>query len=98
MLFCPKCGFTFPQVDATSASGVVAPGPPGARAAYIPGNALPPRSAYVPPPTLPTIPRTSTPYSTPTAPPPNGKYCIRCGTLIARPAVYCPVCQQPQGT
>jgi len=32
----------------------------------------------------------------PIAPPPNAKFCTRCGNLIARPAVYCPVCQQPQ--
>jgi RNA polymerase subunit RPABC4/transcription elongation factor Spt4 len=108
-LFCTKCGFTLPQLDA-SVSPNAPPGAPGAR----PGPAVGPPVS--PPFGAPTGGRTSvgfgpvTPpgaYAYPAAtvpgavgpipPPPNAKYCVRCGTLISRPAVYCPVCQSPQG-
>ncbi|MGI0071579.1 MAG: zinc-ribbon domain-containing protein [Thermoplasmata archaeon] len=94
-LFCSKCGFTLPQVDAAA--------PPLARAAppvsvVAPGTAPPmvrvtsPASAAYP--VAPGIDASG--FTGPIAPPPSGKYCIRCRTIISRAAVYCPVCQQPQ--
>lgn len=70
------------------ASSAVPPAPPMASAAI-------PAAAYTVGPSTPGAPPPQ--YLTRMQPPSNGKYCIRCGTLISRPAVYCPVCQQPQG-
>jgi RNA polymerase subunit RPABC4/transcription elongation factor Spt4 len=108
-LFCPKCGFTLPQGDVGSpapaaragphASGLgVSSSPPAAVPASPLSSAPPPNGA--PPIAMPPPPPAATGpglYLTRIPPPPNGKYCVRCGTLISRPAVYCPVCQQPQG-
>jgi RNA polymerase subunit RPABC4/transcription elongation factor Spt4 len=96
-LFCTKCGYTLPQAGA-------APPPPPAAAG---GGAPAPSSTLPPPPPGGTVPypaptgyavlASSVPGATaPMAPPPNGKYCVRCRTVISRAAVYCPVCQQPQ--
>jgi RNA polymerase subunit RPABC4/transcription elongation factor Spt4 len=100
-LFCTKCGFTLPQGDAP------VPIPPRPLRSSAPVPAAPP---FAPP--VPGIPAgypmvlQAVPYIVPAAaipgamgpvpPPPNAKYCTRCGTMIAQPAVYCPVCQQPQ--
>jgi RNA polymerase subunit RPABC4/transcription elongation factor Spt4 len=101
-LFCTKCGYTLPQVDA--AVGIT--GSPAAGAPL--GTSSPPAS-----PASPAAPSAGIPvayplggYATlapptagavgPIAPPPAGKYCIRCRTIISRAAVFCPVCQQPQ--
>ncbi len=113
-LFCAKCGFTLPQVDAS----VPPPPPPpplrSASAAGSPGGA----AAPPPPPPPPTPGRPATAWAAPPAAPasvaypipapvlgtgpipapPSGKYCVRCRTIISRSAVYCPVCQQPQTT
>ncbi len=105
-LFCAKCGYTLPQAEA-SPPPVAAPvpvTPPGAVSVpsapqvaavpYRPVAPFPPYGgaqapvAYV----APVPPGASGPIS----PPPSAKYCVRCGTLITRVAVYCPVCQQPQ--
>jgi RNA polymerase subunit RPABC4/transcription elongation factor Spt4 len=99
-LFCTKCGYTLPQVGSTP------PVPPPAPA---PGSSSPLQS---PPPTRPAppfpyptagpmgayaVPAPSIPGAVgPIPPPPSAKYCVRCRTIIARAAVYCPVCQQPQ--
>ncbi len=100
-LFCPKCGYTLPQSDSsgalprpgtpipatrTAAPGVPAPLPP-----------IPPRYVPVAPPGAYAAPVAAVPGAVgPIAPPRFAKYCVRCGTVIAQPAVYCPVCQQPQ--
>ncbi|MGP8073074.1 MAG: zinc-ribbon domain-containing protein [Thermoplasmata archaeon] len=104
-LFCAKCGFTLPQPGVGGGSGSPPPpSTPGGMWTSGPtsnGTTVPPptpgSSAPAPPPTRGSSP--PIPMPSPAAywpPPPNGKYCVRCGTLIARPAVYCPVCQQPQ--
>lgn len=92
-LFCTKCGFTLPQgsgVPTVGASAAAAPLPsplPAAPAGY----------PVVIPPVPYLVPASSLPGAVgPVPPPPNAKYCTRCGTMIAQPAVYCPVCQQPQ--
>ncbi len=76
----------------------------GGAAAGTPLSGAPAPPTPPPPAPPPTDPRGSAavPPSPPPAPfagtmPPGGKYCVRCGTLISRVAVYCPVCQQPQG-
>ncbi|HTT73466.1 MAG TPA: zinc-ribbon domain-containing protein [Thermoplasmata archaeon] len=97
-LFCTKCGYTLPQGEASPAVVPPPPGPPGVAGAR-PGSPAPP-PLYVPvaapgsyaAPAPPPVPGATGPM----APPPNGKFCVRCRTLIARSAVYCPVCQQPQ--
>jgi RNA polymerase subunit RPABC4/transcription elongation factor Spt4 len=95
-LFCAKCGYTLPQAD-----GSPPPPPPSApigRPAG-PGFAGSPSVGYPPvgAPLSYAAPAPPVPGATgPIAPPPNGKYCTRCRTVIARAAVYCPVCQQPQ--
>ncbi|HLM91644.1 MAG TPA: hypothetical protein VK424_06305 [Thermoplasmata archaeon] len=105
-LFCAKCGFTLPQSGVAGVSGS-APPSPAPVGMWISGSGSsgaavsPPPSQGAPPPPPPSNRPLPTPGSLPPAsvywpPPPNGKYCVRCGTLIARPAVYCPVCQQPQ--
>ncbi len=97
-LFCGKCGYTLPQTEAGAPAG-----------AY--SGRLPPASPVPPaPPTIasggwgPVVPPGA--YAAPTdavpgavgaiPPPPFAKYCVRCAALISSPAVYCPVCQQPQ--
>ena len=99
-LFCTKCGYTLPQGDGAAAN--VAATPP----APVPVSGAPPSGApsgypvgypvvlqavpYI-------VPASSVPGALgPVAPPPNAKFCNRCGTAIAQPAVYCPVCEQPQ--
>jgi RNA polymerase subunit RPABC4/transcription elongation factor Spt4 len=98
-LFCPKCGFTLPQGDAPGTTA-----PPLSAPARVPGGNAPASVASSPLPYVPVAPPGA--YAAPVAavpgavgpirPPPLAKYCVRCGTLIAQPAVYCPVCQQPQ--
>ena len=99
-LFCTKCGYTLPQADlapspiSPASAGAVAP----ARAAPS-TSAAPPPAPYgaLPPPTAYAVPTTVIPGAVgPIPAPPSGKYCVRCRTIIARSAVYCPVCQQPQ--
>ncbi|HEY1198916.1 MAG TPA: zinc-ribbon domain-containing protein [Thermoplasmata archaeon] len=107
-LFCTKCGYTLPQVDAAAGSTANVPAHP----LPAPGAALGPPSPAGPTPPPPP-PSVGMPWAYPTggyatlAPPipgavgpipapPAGKYCIRCRTVISRVAVYCPVCQQPQ--
>ncbi|HTZ61573.1 MAG TPA: zinc ribbon domain-containing protein [Thermoplasmata archaeon] len=90
-LFCAKCGYTLPQVD----TAVTVPPP-----ATTP-TAMPMLSAFTGVPATPSSASMSLAGSGgaatgPIAPPPSGKYCIRCRTIIARAAVFCPVCQQPQ--
>jgi len=93
-LFCTKCGFTLPQGsgDATSGEPRAAAPPPS------PPLAPAPTGYPVVIPSVPyLLPASSIPGAVgPVPPPPNAKYCTRCGTMIAQPAVYCPVCQQPQ--
>ncbi len=102
-LFCGKCGYTLPQ------EGVAPSSTAPARAAGLPPGPTPvprlPSIPVAPPPAVPPYAPTVT-YATPVGPgastvgpippPANAKYCVRCATLIARAAVYCPVCQQPQ--
>jgi hypothetical protein len=92
-LFCPKCGYTLPQ--GTAGAGP----PPGAMGGIppVPAPVLPPNFTGTSPggPVSPAAPG-SVPGPTPVGPSPLGKYCVRCHTVIARPAVYCPVCQSPQ--
>ena len=108
-LFCPKCGFTLPQGEANPSPAIPRASPPFSGTAPASPPASPPLTQYSPPPQS-SVPPNAIPMPPPTVPPgvpgmyltripapPNGKYCIRCGTLISRPAVYCPVCQQPQG-
>lgn len=97
-LFCGKCGYTLPQ---TSESAAPLP--------HIPAAVPPPRAMAGPtPPTAagwgPVVPPGA--YAAPIdavpgavgsmPPPPSAKACVRCAALISAPAVYCPVCQQPQ--
>ncbi|HXW66517.1 MAG TPA: zinc-ribbon domain-containing protein [Thermoplasmata archaeon] len=95
-LFCPKCGYTLPQVDTSL------PPPPPPRLAPVaaaparPGVPIPPPPASAGPGAYPLAPGTIAAATPAMPPPPSGKYCIRCGTIISRAAVYCPVCQQPQ--
>ncbi|MCI4372405.1 MAG: zinc ribbon domain-containing protein [Thermoplasmata archaeon] len=106
-LFCPKCGFTLPQSNGAAAPPTVRASPPltntaGSWTPASPAPQLLPASIPNPGPAssfpMPPPPSAAPPmYLTRIPPPPNGKYCVRCGTLISRPAVYCPVCQQPQG-
>ncbi|HTS32398.1 MAG TPA: zinc-ribbon domain-containing protein [Thermoplasmata archaeon] len=103
-LFCPKCGFTLPQTGVPSPAGAALPAsaPPIAWAPASPPTPAPRPTSPPPPsaaaqPAPPPPPMWTPPPTVPISPPPNGKYCVRCGTLIARAAVYCPVCQQPQG-
>jgi RNA polymerase subunit RPABC4/transcription elongation factor Spt4 len=112
-LFCPKCGFTLPQGDGTPGPSIPRPAAPysGSASPSAGSPTSPPLSSPTPPSSVsptaipmppPTDPATAPPagpnyFLTRIPPPPNGKYCVRCGTLISRPAVYCPVCQQPQG-
>lgn len=99
-LFCPKCGYTLPQAEATG--GAVAPSSLPSRNAAGPPSPAPGAASplpYVPvaPPGAYAAPVAAVPGAVgPIRPPPLAKYCVRCGTLIAQPAVYCPVCQQPQ--
>lgn len=110
-LFCPKCGFTLPQVQPPSPAGSAAPTPsaavPGSAPATAPSTGFAPTAPPSPPLARPyayPVPVPPTTYIMPTPagaagpipPPPSAKYCNRCGTLISRVAVYCPVCQQPQ--
>jgi len=100
-LFCTKCGFTLPQGDQSGRGlpsvptpAVVPPAP-----ARAPGTVPPPPLGFVPvaPPGAYAAPVAVVPGAVGPIPPPRlAKYCVRCGTLIAQPAVYCPVCQQPQ--
>jgi ribosomal protein L40E len=96
-LFCTKCGYTLPQADAASPIPSAVPPPP------------PPTTRFPTPPIAPggypvvlpygpyLVPANAIPGAVgPLPPPPNAKFCTRCGTVIAQPAVYCPVCQQPQ--
>jgi RNA polymerase subunit RPABC4/transcription elongation factor Spt4 len=101
-LFCGKCGYTLPQ------EGMSPPSAPPPRGPLAPGAATP---APGPPSAIPPA-RVSPPYAPvgayavpvgpgsgavgPIPPPAHAKYCVRCATLIARAAVYCPVCQAPQ--
>ncbi|MGA8663721.1 MAG: zinc-ribbon domain-containing protein [Thermoplasmata archaeon] len=105
-LFCVKCGFTLPQAGVAGVGGQ-APSPPAPVGLWVSGSSAggspvaPPLTPGAPPPPAPASRPLVTPPPVPPSsaywpPPPNGKYCVRCGTLIARPAVYCPVCQQPQ--
>lgn len=101
-LFCTKCGYTLPQ----GAAGPAAPFPLGSGVTPAPGTP----AGAPPPPFRPAAPAPfAYPYAPhlaiasfppgavgPSLPPPNAKYCVRCGSVIAQPAVYCPVCQQPQ--
>lgn len=101
-LFCTKCGYTLPQgAPAPAPSPVALAGPgspaavpsPAAAPAYRPAVAAPFAYPYAPHLVIAAVPPGA---SGPTMPPPNAKYCVRCGSVIAQPAVYCPVCQQPQ--
>lgn len=111
-LFCPKCGYTLPQVEPAPTPAAT---PPGASAA---SAGSPPPAVVAPPPGVPRafpVPPAVAPYFYPGGgpplayvaplppgavgpipPPPGGKYCTRCRTVISFAAVYCPVCQQPQ--
>ena len=99
-LFCGKCGYTLPQPGADAAPAPVGP----TAAARPPPVVAPPAPAAVAPPVGTYLP--AGPYAVradpvagavpPIPPPPNAKYCTRCATPIARAAVFCPVCQQPQ--
>ncbi|HTW56205.1 MAG TPA: hypothetical protein VMG36_07205 [Thermoplasmata archaeon] len=102
-LFCTKCGYTLPQGNAAPLApptplSVAAPGSgaPGSApgAPYRPVAPAPFAYPYAPHMTIAAVPPGAV---GPGPPPPNAKYCIRCGSAIAQPAVYCPVCQQPQG-
>lgn len=104
-LFCAKCGYTLPQVD-------TAPPAPSHALPGTATPSVPPTSPPTSPPTVAPRPPAYSPMASPTvyaapaltipggvgpiAPPPSAKYCVRCRTIIARAAVYCPVCQQPQ--
>jgi len=90
-LFCAKCGYTLPQVDANAGttSAPLPPPPPGGGVGGLRlASAAPVSGPYV----VPAAPGAAGPI----APPPSGKFCVRCRTIISRAAVYCPVCQQPQ--
>jgi RNA polymerase subunit RPABC4/transcription elongation factor Spt4 len=94
-LFCTKCGYTLPQGDATPTPTPAPTAPRAVAATPVP----PPPPGY--PVVLAAIPYIAPANAVPGAmgpipPPPNAKYCTRCATVIAQPAVYCPVCQQPQ--
>jgi RNA polymerase subunit RPABC4/transcription elongation factor Spt4 len=89
-LFCAKCGYTLPQVEAAPPP-VPPPIPP-----LVPGASPPPRPNVGSPAAFVVLGATGGMPTGPIAPPPSGKYCIRCRTIISRAAVYCPVCQQPQ--
>ncbi|MGD1099346.1 MAG: zinc-ribbon domain-containing protein [Thermoplasmata archaeon] len=111
-LFCIKCGYTLPQVDASAGNntGPLArpPTTPGPPLGTLPTGTSPTSTAPQPPPSSSgSLPWAYPPggYVTLAPPPgalgaipapPAGKYCIRCRTVISRVAVYCPVCQQPQ--
>ncbi|HTP54812.1 MAG TPA: zinc-ribbon domain-containing protein [Thermoplasmata archaeon] len=102
-LFCTKCGFTLPQGDAPApipARPLPSSGPGGAAPASpspLPASPAPPGYPMVLQAVPYIVPAASIPGAMdPVPPPPNAKYCTRCGTMIAQPAVYCPVCQQPQ--
>ena len=103
-LFCGKCGYTLPQEGAPpSPAPSVPPGPALTSAApprfASPAAVVPPRlpPTYAPPGAY-AVPGGSVPGAVgPIPPPPNAKYCRRCATVISSAAVYCPVCQQPQG-
>jgi len=98
-LFCTKCGYTLPQSTG-------APDPLASSGSIAGGGAVPPGGYPTPPATspypmlVPTGPYlVAAPFAGavgPLPPPPNAKFCTRCGTIIAQPAVYCPVCQHPQ--
>ncbi|MGB6500483.1 MAG: zinc-ribbon domain-containing protein [Thermoplasmata archaeon] len=95
-LFCTKCGYTLPQGD---------PAAPIRSASAVPSPSLAPGTPTGPAPMYPVVLQ-AIPYIVPASmipgavgpvpPPPNAKFCTRCGSMIAQPAVYCPVCQQPQ--
>jgi RNA polymerase subunit RPABC4/transcription elongation factor Spt4 len=107
-LFCAKCGYTLPQVApappavSRTIESPVPAGPPVPVSPPLPQAGGP----VLPPPPPPLYVSVAPPVSYivpaepgavgPIPPPPSGKYCVRCRTIIARPAVYCPVCQQPQ--
>ncbi|MGP8077246.1 MAG: zinc-ribbon domain-containing protein [Thermoplasmata archaeon] len=98
-LFCTKCGYTLPQADAAPPIPSRPVVPPPATASPPPGTPMGYPIGY--PVVLQALPYLVPASSIPGAvgavpPPPNAKFCTRCGTLIAQPAVYCPVCQQPQ--
>ena len=94
-LFCTKCGYTLPQAEGIGA--VKPPGPPTPLAPPTPYPAVAPTYPILLPTAPYIVPAASAPGALgPIPPPPNAKYCTRCGTVIAQPAVYCPVCQQPQ--
>ncbi len=111
-LFCPKCGYTLPQVESTPAAPATPPAGSSSSAPHPPPGVIAPsptvsRSPSVPPPGVPYFyPAGGPPVaylaplpagaSGPIPPPPGGKYCTRCRTVISFAAVYCPVCQQPQ--
>lgn len=98
-LFCAKCGYTLPQTAADARPLATAPlGPaPVVPPPFSPGATLRPMAAVVPPGAY-AAPAVSIPGAVAAIPPPpNAKYCTRCATLISSAAVYCPVCQQPQG-
>jgi len=95
-LFCTKCGFTLPQGDPTPSPSPRA-GTPTPAAPPLPGGSPVPGYPVVLQAMPYIVPAASVPGAIgPVPPPPNAKYCTRCGTMIAQPAVYCPVCQQPQ--
>jgi hypothetical protein len=102
-LFCAKCGYTLPQADTVPAAPLrpvpgAAPPVPAVSPPTAPPPPRPPSPyAPIPPPTAYAMPAAAIPGAVgPIPPPPSAKYCVRCRTIIARAAVYCPVCQQPQ--
>jgi hypothetical protein len=107
-LFCTKCGFTLPQPGASAPvppSGAVPPAAPRPVAPPIASSSHPGPFGAPPPTPFPgygpigpyAVAAPAVPGAVgPVPPPPVGKYCIRCRSVIATPAVYCPVCQTPQ--
>lgn len=95
-LFCPKCGYTLPQSGGAPAAAPPPVAPPTPRS----GPATPyPAATWGPvvPPGAYAAPSASVPGAVGAIPPPpSAKYCVRCASLISAPAVYCPICQQPQ--
>ncbi|MGI0054442.1 MAG: double zinc ribbon domain-containing protein [Thermoplasmata archaeon] len=83
-LFCTKCGWTLPQGQDMAAP--IVPRPP----VRAPSGASP-VTPYSSAPAMPVAPSPLAGFAL------SAKPCIRCHTPIAPGAVYCPVCQSPQG-